>query len=233
MPDKNIQTSRFALQKIGDGRISATAGQTAADGNNTSAHVFEPGDYNALLAFIEQSHPDVPGPNISTLSGTAGTGVVAAYNAGALQRLRLTLSAVSIAVTNAHKYGGTQVWLWPNTNIIVLSARMNLTVTKDGVGILAADAPHIALGSATASNTTLATTMIDTIEQVTMAGSVLAELAQKNGPHTAGNRYIAAGASNALFLNAGTTGNTGAVDGSLLASGTIDVWFIDTGTFGP
>ncbi len=236
MPDSSLQTTRFALQKIADGIIGATAGQTAVAGSTTKgAQMLEPQDYNALLSRLDAQMASDPLFPFNTTNYVGGTGVTVAPVAAhpwSFWRLRLTLAAVSITVTNAHKYGGTQILLWPNSNIVVLSARMNLQVTKDGVGILAADAPDIAVGSATASNTTLATTMIDTVEQVAMAGVALTEAAQKNGPHTAGLRFITAGATNKLFLNAGTTGNTGAVDGSLLASGTIDVIAMDLGLFG-
>jgi len=232
MTNVALQTSRFAFQKIGDGLISATAGQTATAGTVTSANeVIEPGDYNALLQRLDGQIPSDLANLFTSANYTAGTGVALTHShPWAFWKLRLTLTNALITVTNANKYGSLEILDWPNTNLVVLSARMNLTVVKDNVGILAADTPHIAVGSAAASNTTLATTMIDTIEQVTVAGT-LSAAAQKNGPHTAGNRYIAAGASNKLYLNAGTTGNSGGVDGSLTVSGTIDIFIIDTGTF--
>ncbi len=211
MDDSNTKTPNLSLQHIG---INKT---------------IEPADYNGMLDLIDSQLPQPP-VNGATY-GTLSSGVTGGSKNISVQRLRLTLTAVSITVTNAHKYGGTQLFVWPNAAIVVVNARMNLAVTKDGVGILAADAPVIGIGSATASNTTLATTMIDTVDGTAMAGSVLTETVQENGAPTPDVRYIAEGTTNKLFLNAGTTGNTGAVDGSLLVSGTIDVDFIDLGLF--
>jgi hypothetical protein len=229
MVNKVLQTPRFSFQMIGDGTISATAGQTAAGAIvASSGQELEPGDYNAHLQAIDNNLPKFP--NLSA-TFTAGTGVaITSQVSAALQLMRLTLTNGIVTITNALNYGSLQILLWPNSNIQVVDARYNLSVVKDGTGIITTDTPHVSVGSAAASATTLATTMIDTVEQVTLA-SGLTVTAQKNGPHTAGIRYIAAGATNKLFLNAAVSANGGGVDGSLTVSGTVDVWFIDTGLF--
>jgi len=227
MTDATKQTSRFSFQKIGDGVIGATAGQTAVAGSGNAAQELEPRDYNAILQTLDNNL--TPTGAVSTF--TAGTGVAITSNVGGPgTTLRLTLTNALVTVTNANNYGSLKILTWPNTNLAVLSARFNLTCVKDGTGLLATDTPHVAVGSAAASNKTLATTMVDTVEQVTLAGT-LSAAAQQNGPHTAGNRYIAAGASNYLYLNAGVSANGGGVDGTLTVSGTVDIFFDDYGVY--
>lgn len=213
MTDKTKQTTRFGFQKIG------------------GSQELEPADYNSMLDTLDAQTNGPAHAAADFTSPGAGVTVGAATNVNGVQSVRLTLAAVVISLTDALKYGSESLMTWPNTNLIVASARMNLTCVKDGTGTTAASTPHVSVGSAAASNSTLATTMVDTVEQVTLAGT-LSAVAQKNGPHTAGNRYIAAGASNAIFLNASNAGSSSSADGTLTVSGTIDVFFTDTGTFG-
>lgn len=212
MTDSNTKTPNLSLQHIG---IQKT---------------IEPADYNAMLDAIDSN---LPAPPIVAASyGTAGTGVAGTNAANVqLQKLRLTLTNALVPLTDALKYGSLQIFLWPNSNIRVMAARVNLTAVKDGTGTTAASTPSVGVGSVAASASTLATTAIDTVEQVALAGTLSATY-QKNGPHTLGARDIAAGVTNKLFLNASNSGSSSSADGTLTVSGTIDVFFYDWGTFG-
>ena len=212
MVNKLLQTARFGFQKIG------------------GSQEIEPADYNAMLDALDAAANQPATAVAGFTSPGAGVAVAAPVNVSGLQMVRFTLTGVVIALTDVLKYGSEQLITWPNTNLIVKTARMNLSCVKDGTGVVAALATHVAVGSAAASNSTLATTMIDTVESTVQAGTLTA-LAQHNGPHTAGDRAIAAGASNGLFLNASSAGSASSADGSLTITGTIDVFFIDTGLF--
>jgi len=235
MPNASLQTTRFALQKIADGIIGSSAGQTAVAGSlATGSEMLEPQDYNAILQKLDDNLVSNMQNAFNSANYTLGTGVSIATQANhpwSLWRLRLTLTAALVAATNAQKYGHLTLITWPNSNIFLLNARMNLIGTKDGAQIQAADQPTVAVGSAVASNTTLATTMIDTIGIVTMAATASA-VVQKNGPAALASRFIAAGASNIISLNIGATGNTGGGDGSVSFTGTVDLIALDLGTFG-
>jgi hypothetical protein len=229
MADTSLQTTRFAFQKIGDGQISATASQTASAGVfGKGSQELEPRDYNAILQCLDSNLPLFQNASSTFTAGT--NTAITSQASSALQVMRLTFTNVVISVTNALNYGSQAVLTWPNTNIQVVDARWNLTTTKDGTGLIATDTPDVALGSAAASNKTLATTMIDTIEQVATAGTLVATI-QHNGPHTNGIRYIAAGTTNKLYMNVGISANGGSADGTLTVSGTADIFFIDTGVY--
>jgi hypothetical protein len=208
--DQTIQTSRFAFQLLGNDQV------------------LEPKDYNNILQKVDSN---LPANVLASAAFTAGAGVAVATPApAAVQRVVLTLTAAEVDATFAHKYGGLDIFTWPNTNILLVNAKMNLVATKDGAQIEATDQPTVAVGSVVASNTTLATTMIDTVGVVTTAAT-LAAAVQKNGPAALAQRYIAAGASNKLFLNIGATANTGGGDGNVKFAGTITLDFVDLGLY--
>jgi hypothetical protein len=211
MADASKQTANFKFQKIG------------------GSQELEVADHNAMLDILDSQLP-APVDLASVFTAGVGVAVGAPLGSQGIQRVRLTLTAAVVAATNAHKYGSLLLLTWPNANIKLVRARMNLTGTKDGAQIQAADQPTVALGSAAASNTTLATTMIDTADTVTMAATAAA-VVQKNGNATQADRQIAAGATNYVYLNIGATGNTGGGDGSVAFTGTIDLFYVNLGTF--
>lgn len=191
-------------------------------------HPCVPDMFNALANTIDKNVALAP---LSLPNFVGGTGVVATTNAPrSLQRLRLTVTAAVISLTDALKYGSLSILTWPNTNLMIVNAREDLVVVKDGVGATAASTPAIAVGSAAASVSTLTGAMIDTVDLVTLAGT-LSAAAQKNGSAVSTLRRIAAGASNQLFLNASNAGSSSGATGTLTVSGTIDVDFFDLGLF--
>jgi hypothetical protein len=210
MTDLTNQTTRFGFQKIG------------------GAQVAEPRDDDTFKNKVDSNLPD---DMLALTANTAGSGVaVTSIKPQAVQRMRLTLTGAVVAVANGDGYGSLAVLTWANRGITVVNARMNLSCVKDGAGYLAASTPSVGIGSAAASNATLATTMIDTVDKVALAGTLTAAAA-KNGPvrsTTATVREIAAGASNKLYLNVGGA-TQAATDATLTVSGTIDVDYIDLG----
>lgn len=211
MADPATKTTNLSLQRIG------------------GAEVIAPDDYNTMLDLLDSN---LPGSSIVAATYATLDATVAGTSSGniQIQKLRLTLTAAVVSATNANKYGSLLLLTWPNSNIKLVRARMNLVGTKDGTQIATGDQPTVALGSAAASNTTLSSTMIDTTDILTLATG-LTPAAQKNGNATQADRNIAAGATNRIYLNIGATGNTGGGTGNVSFAGTIDLYFIDLGTF--
>jgi len=211
MTDPATKTTNLSLQRIG------------------GSEVIFPDDYNTMLDLLDSN---LPGASITAATYATLDATVAGTSAGnvQIQKLRLTLTAAVVSATNANKYGSLLLLTWPNTNLKLLRARMNLVGTKDGTQIATGDQPTVALGSAAASNTTLSSTMIDTTDILTLATG-LTPAAQKNGNSTQADRNIAAGATNRIYLNIGATGNTGGGTGTVTFAGTIDLYFVDFGTF--
>ena len=210
MSDPATKTPNFSFQRVG------------------AEVVIAPNDYNSILDTLDTQLP-YPVINYATY-GTPGTGVAggAASNWN-LSRLRLTLTNAVVSVAYANAYGSLKIFTWPNTNFRIQQARANLTIVKDGSVYLAADTPDVAVGTAAASNSTLATTMINVLEQESLAGTLSATY-QRLGAHTASAVLdVAAGTTNYLYLNASGAPGAGSGTGTLTATGNVDLFFNDFG----
>lgn len=210
MTDITQQTTRLGFQKIGGNQI------------------IQPLDFNRDMDTLDLAVPSLPRVAADFV---LGTGVTYTRNdRHGTMKLSIVLANVLLTLAGATTSccASQALVTWPNSNINVRGARFNLTCVKDGAILLAADTPLVALGSVAASVSTLATTAIDTVNSVAIAGT-LSAAAQKNGAATPGDRQIAAGATNKVFLNVGISTKVG---GTLTVSGTVDLFYEDFGTFG-
>ena len=140
---------------------------------------------------------------------------------------RLTLTDLVIAVTAALDYGGEKICDLPDSNILILGAEVDLSLVKDGVGIVDATDVTVGIGTAVASNATLSGAMIDVLTDA-LTDDVDPALFKQH-THDLGTpalTFIDDGAAAALFLNAVATLSA---DGDPTVSGTVDIYYIDTG----
>jgi hypothetical protein len=163
--------------------------------------------------------------------GEAGTGVSIQNQFLTPQRARITLTNFAIAVTEALDYGGTKILDLPFRNIMLLGAEVDCVVTKQGNtnGIVAATDITMGIGTATASNATLSSTMIDIIEGTSITGDTLVvDFEKHSNDHSTSTypRRIVDGASAALFMNIAATITA---DSSVTVNGTIDIFYVDLG----
>jgi len=171
---------------------------------------------------------------LAGLPVTPGTGTtVASRKAKAVQHYQLYMSGASIAVDESDDYGSVKICDLPDTNIHLLGVEVNLTLTKGGTtnGIVAATDLDVGVGTAAASATTLATTMIDIIEKADLDTNALAVEfeAHTQGQSTATMpKQIGDGASSALYLNAVAVGGITASD-TISVTGTVDLYYVDLG----
>lgn len=211
MTDATKQTTRFAFQKIG------------------GSEMLEPTDFNNMLDSLDAR---INGNPHVAADFTLGTGVAFTYEyPHGMRRLRLTLTnlVLTLAGSTTACCANATLITWPATsNLVIDNARMNLTCVKDGVTLLAADTPSIAVGHAVTALADLSTANAkSTIDAVVLAGT-LSAVAQQNGPSSPAARYIKKGASNILNLAAGLSSKAG---GTLTVSGTIDVFYREFGNF--
>lgn len=140
---------------------------------------------------------------------------------------RITLAALNIDVTAADDFGGSKICDLPDSNILILGAEVNLSLDKDGTGIVAATDMTVGIGTAVASNSTLSGAMIDVLTDALTDDVDPAVFAQHTHDlSTPALVFVDDAAAAALFLNIAATLT---VDGSILATGTIDIYYIDTG----
>lgn len=139
----------------------------------------------------------------------------------------LTLTDLVITITDAQAYGGTKICDLPDSNMVILGVEADLSIVKDGTGILTGELPGVAIGTAVASNAVLSAAMIDVMaEKALGSGLTVAYDQHTNGQSTPALSFPDDSASGALYLNAAVD-PTG--DGDLTVTGTITFYYIDTG----
>jgi len=156
---------------------------------------------------------------------------------GVTHQTVLTVSALAQAVINATEYQGDAIYVFPEGRILILGCTMSIgqTTTSAIAGTINSGSTGvIGLGSATASATTLATTMVDMMPstefvssatinvQGTVVGAPLAASAQIDGTSTQVSMYF-----NSAYA---TTGDVDA-DGTQEFNGTITVTWQNLGDY--
>lgn len=162
-----------------------------------------------------------------------GTGAAITDEAVVPRRARITLTNATLTITAALDYGSLKVCDLPNRNLMLLAVEADLTLVKQGNtnGLLAATDLDVGMGTAPASATTLATTMIDVLEKVDVDTDALSVTFQRHSNDQATATFpkrIADDANAALYLNAVAIAGITA-DSTLTVSGTIDVIYVDVG----
>jgi hypothetical protein len=144
-----------------------------------------------------------------------------------VRHAKITLTDLVVAIAEADDFGGSKILDLPDSNILILTAETDLSMVKDGVGIVAATDITVGIGSAIASNSTLSGLMIDVLTDA-LTDDVDPAIWQShtNEQATPALAFLDDAAAGALFLNAAATLTT---DGDLTVSGTIDLYYIDTG----
>lgn len=170
---------------------------------------------------------------ISVPISEPGSSATLSDQACVLRRARLTLSGATLSVLEANDYGSLKLLDLPDRNIMLMGLEADLVLTKQGNtnGIVAATDLDVAVGTAAASNTTLAATMINVIEKKDVDDNALAVDFEAHSNDNATSIFplpVADGASAALYLNAVAIGGITA-DSSLSVSGIVDVWYMDLG----
>lgn len=152
-------------------------------------------------------------PNTAALVTQTAKGAI-------IRRATLKLSAVVVVVTQALDYGSVKLADLPDGNILFLGAVANLTQTSTGIDTTPANV-DVAVGTAAASNVTLAGTMVNLVPKIdSTAGGVV------DGASATANVAVFATSNTDVFLNVSAV--TG-VDGSVIVSGTIDLFYLDLG----
>lgn len=166
-----------------------------------------------------------------------GATVTAAEKDTAVHRTTLTLAATPITVTDALAYAGLKLYDFPAGRILVLgcTASIQWAVTSARVSTINDDAAlDWALGTATASNVTLATTMVDLLpkQDKTLEADAAELNTASTGALAASAQFDGTGTEIDMFLNVSfpTTTDIDA-DGTLTATGTITVTWVNLGDY--
>lgn len=161
--------------------------------------------------------------------------ITIADQAMTVRRARLRLTNTVISVAAAEDFGSVKLVDLPNRNMLIMGVEVDCSVVKGGVtnGIIATTDLDMSIGTAAASSTTLASTMINIIEKKDIDDNALtvtfAGHSNDNATSVAPFK-IADGASSALYMNAVPVGGITVVAGdTLTVTGTVDIYYMDLG----
>jgi hypothetical protein len=148
-----------------------------------------------------------------------------------LHRIRLELSGVRLDVVGANDYGSVELCTFPDRNLVVIASEANVSIVKAGTatGIVAATDLDVALGTAPASATTLATTMLNILPKVDLDTDSLTVTLQS---HSLAATPVLTGVldapTNKLYFNLACA-TVITVDDYVTLTGTVDLWVFDLG----
>lgn len=148
------------------------------------------------------------------------------------QKITLKLDEQVVNVTSAQDYGSVQLLTWPDRNLHILGMEVDLELVKGEAssGIVGTTDLDVAIGSAAASNQTLATTMIDYLEKQDLDANDTSPALQVNvmGQSTATfPKQLPDSATNKMFLNVALP--VGVNTDIITVTGTIVLYVLDLG----
>jgi len=158
-------------------------------------------------------------------------------NFGPLNQIVLTLDNVPQTVVNGTEYQGTKLFTFPEGRLFVVGVTATLRQKTTSVlasTLNASSTGAIALGTATASSTTLATTMVDLLPSTAFTSSATINVAGTavSAALSAGAQFDGTSAAKSMYLNtayATTTDVDG--DATQTISGTITCTYIWLGDY--
>lgn len=173
---------------------------------------------------------------IGTLPAVTGLSV-AHKQVGPFIQSVFTLTAVAQAIVDGIEYQGTKIFTFPTGRISVLDVTSTLAQTTTSAVLTTLNGSStgaIALGSATASNVTLASTMVDLAPSTAFTSSSTINVAGTAVKPVLGApaHFDGTGTATPVFLNTAFA-TTGDVDGNATQTitGTISIVWANLGNF--
>jgi len=183
----------------------------------------------------------VDGARIRTSSVrlTPGTSMGLGTEAIAVMKARIPLSALSISMvdgTTNGSIGNKAILTFPARGIIVLGSVMNFTGIVNGAGIVTNGVVKYAMGTVAAvTNDTMGTTQSDLMPILSLTAVLQAASGKKtagipvaNGFSTGGFIDASAGTTQ-IFLNVGAADAQSTANTTIVITGEIDIFYIESG----
>jgi hypothetical protein len=156
---------------------------------------------------------------------------------GLVHQTTLTLSALAQAVVNGTEYQGTKIYDFPAGRILVLGVTATIAQTTTSAlasTLNASSTGALGIGTATASSTTLATTMVDLLPSTAFTSSATIDVAGTavSAALAASAQFDGTGTAKDVFINtayATTTDVDG--DATQTLSGTVVLTWINLGDY--
>ena len=163
---------------------------------------------------------------------TPNTGVTFATQAAKMvKHIQLTLTGFVVNIAAADDYGGTKLLDFPDTNIMLMAVEADMSLVKGEAvgGLVGTTDITVAIGTAVASASTLATTMEDVQDAIAYTPTLTTVPHQIHSSADATLAYpilLGDSATLALYFNLAAAITT---DDVLTCSGTIDLYYVDLG----
>lgn len=156
---------------------------------------------------------------------------------GVVHQTTLTLAALAQTVVNGTEYQGTKVYGFPAGRILVLGVTASIAQTTTSViadTLNAGVTGALGIGTATASATTLATTMVDLLPSTafTTSTTINVAAAASTASLAASAQFDGTGTAKDVYINTAyaTTGDVDA-DATQTLSGTVKITWINLGDY--
>lgn len=145
------------------------------------------------------------------------------------RKVVLVVTDLDAVIPAADDYGSAKLCDMPDSNIMLLSVEVDLTALKSG-GLISGTDMDLAIGTAAASNQTLATTMLDVIEKSDHDADDIDPQWEAQSQAQATAAYplrLNDSATLALYLNVGIPNEV--ADGTVTFTGTVTLIYYDLG----
>lgn len=154
----------------------------------------------------------------------------------AIRRARFSIENLVISVAAADDFANAKLCDLPDRNIAILQAELVGSAVFSG-DYATNDDPSLGVGTAIASNATLATTMQDVIAKtdftnITKDAATALAMSRLGATGSLTVLNIGDGAANALYLNVGNNGDVLSDVGTVTVNGTFDLWYVELGNVG-
>lgn len=149
-----------------------------------------------------------------------------------LRRSRFTLEDFQVSVPAANDFGTGQLGALPNSNLLIVGARVDLTVVVDGTAIALAEDLDFALGTIASTGVTTGDLDdgVDILDETSAVGAAVSGTAIAHSFANASPAliFLDAGASNGVHLNVEATVASGT--GTADFTGVVEVFHFDLGS---
>lgn len=198
---------------------------------------FEMGSVPAAVAATINPNA-VADPLAGTPTGgntTLNTGITHFCTPGAVKKTLLQLKALPFTLADATAYTGLEIFDFPTGRVLILGCVASLAITTTSVlasTLNASSTGQVGLGTATASATTLATTMQDLIPVTAFTSSATINVpsATVTAALAAAAAFDGTGTAKKAYLNiALATGTDIDADATLAIDGSIEITWIHLG----
>lgn len=138
------------------------------------------------------------------------------------ERLVFTFVNAVLSMTAANDFGGLEICALPNANLVLMGAKINVTAVMAGFASNVGTALDMALGTVTTASAAFSNAgEMDLIPKIDGTGAGTTATVAGRGTTTEANKWVAAGASNKVFLNASSPVTSGT--GTLTINGTVEL----------